>query len=113
MRDDIDQEYFKQRLKARLQEITGNRKIIEPVNLDQSRVGRLSRMDAMLQQEMAQAAARISSNEERRIRVALDRMASGDFGYCILCDEEISEGRLRVDPSALTCIACAQTTEEK
>lgn len=113
MRDDIDLKHFKQRLQARLEEITANRKSIDPVTLDQARIGRLSRMDAMQQQAMAQAAARLTALEERRIRIALERMASGDYGYCTHCDEEISEGRLRVDPGALTCIACAQAMEEK
>jgi DnaK suppressor protein len=113
MRDDIDLKSFKQRLEKRLSEITQNQKPIAPVALDHSRVGRLSRMDAMQQQAMAQAAARLTAMEEQRIRTALDRMKSGDFGFCMNCDEEISEGRLRVDPSVLTCIACAQATEEK
>jgi len=70
-------------------------------------------MDAMQQQAMAQAAERILIDEERRIRTALDLMKSGDYGYCMNCDEDISEGRLWVDPSLLTCIACAQATEQR
>jgi DnaK suppressor protein len=113
MRDDIDLKNFTQRLEKRLSEITQNQKPIAPVILDHSRVGRLSRMDALQQQAMAQAAARLTAMEEQRIRTALDRIKSGDFGYCMNCDEEIFEGRLRVDPSVSTCIACAQATEEK
>lgn len=112
MRDDIDQKYFKRRLEQRLNEITGGQKTAGPVELDPSIVGRLSRMDAMQQQAMARAAARLSAMEERRIRTALDRMASGDYGYCMGCEEEIAEGRLRVDPSALTCITCARAADE-
>lgn len=111
MRDDLDLKYFKQQLKRRLKTLSDAQKAIEPVPLDQSRVGRLSRMDAMQQQAMAQAAARLSANELQRIRTALDRMASGDYGYCLQCEEEIAEGRLRVDPSALTCISCARAEE--
>lgn len=111
MRENIDLKYFKNRLEQRLREITAGQKPITPLALDQSRVGRLSRMDAMQQQAMAQATARLSALEERRIRTALDRMASGDYGYCMGCEEEIAEGRLRVDPSALTCIACARAAD--
>jgi DnaK suppressor protein len=113
MRDDIDLKNFKQRLEKRLSDIMRNRKPIAPVTLDHSRVGRLSRMDAMQQQAMAQAAARLTAVEEQRIRTALDRLKSGDYGLCMNCDEEISEGRLRADPSVLTCIACAQASEER
>ncbi|MDX1776389.1 MAG: TraR/DksA C4-type zinc finger protein [Desulfobulbales bacterium] len=79
-----------------------------PVELDQARVGRLSRMDAMQQQAMSQAVARLTDLELQRIQSALGRMESGDYGYCVLCDEEIAEGRLRFDPSVLTCINCAK-----
>lgn len=65
-------------------------------------MGRLSRMDTMQQQAMTRAAARLAAIEEQRIRTALMRMAAGDYGYCMRCDEEIAEGRLRMDPSVLT-----------
>ena len=111
MRDDIDLKYFKRRLEKRLKEITDHDKPIPPVALDQSRIGRLTRMDAMQQQAMAQATARLARVEMQRIRTALDRMAAGDYGYCVQCEEEIAEGRLRADPSALICIECARSLE--
>jgi len=113
MRDDIDIEYFRKRLEQRLKVLTDGQKADRPLELDQSRVGRLSRMDAMQQQAMAQAAARLTAMEEQRIRTALKRMAAGDYGYCMNCDEEIAEGRLQADPSALTCIACARAADAK
>ncbi len=111
MREDIDIAYFKNRLEQRLKEIGDCRKSIEPLSLDPSRVGRLSRMDAMQQQEMAQAASRLAAMEEQRVRKALDRVKSGDYGYCMQCEEEIVEGRLKVDPSILICIVCAREAE--
>ena len=84
-----------------------------PVVLDQSSVGRLSRMDAMQQQAMSQAAARLADLERQRIQSALGRMQSGDYGYCLICDEEIAEGRLRFDSSVLTCISCAQEEDTR
>ena len=111
MREDIDLDHFKKRLERRLGEIKEARRTIDPVELDQGRVGRLSRMDAMQQQAMAQAAGRLTDLEEQRIRTALKRIATGEYGYCIHCEEDIAEGRLRADPSALTCIACARSTE--
>ena len=114
MRNDIDLQYFKKRLEERLEEIIAaqesRKKEVAPVELDQARVGRLTRMDAMQQQAMSQAAARLADLELQRIQSALGRMQSGDYGYCIICDEEIAEGRLRFDPSILTCISCAKET---
>jgi DnaK suppressor protein len=43
----------------------------------------------------------------------LNRGQDFDYGYCVMCDEEIAEGRLRFDPSVLTCISCARKAESK
>ncbi|MBB3064906.1 TraR/DksA family transcriptional regulator [Limibacillus halophilus] len=79
----------------------------EPVELDQSRVGRLSRMDALQQQAMAQATANRRSIELRKIDAALDRIADGDYGYCLRCGEGIAPERLDLDPATPLCIDCA------
>ena len=117
MRQDIDLKHFKTRLKERLSEIDrqqdSRKSQSGPVELDQGRMGRLSRMDAMQQQAMSQAADRLIASERSRILTALDRIRSGDYGYCLLCDEEIAEGRLCSDPSVLNCISCAQKAEAK
>lgn len=112
MREDIDLEYFKRRLEERRKEIAQGQKPSSPVELDQSRMGRLTRMDAMQQQAMTQAAFRLVEMERGRIRTALDRLASGDYGYCIQCDQEIAQGRLHADPSVLICIECARAAEK-
>jgi DnaK suppressor protein len=79
-----------------------------PVELDQARVGRLSRMDAMQAQEMAQEAARRRQRQLLEIDGALRRMESGDFGYCFVCGEEIDVRRLEVDPTSTRCVSCAE-----
>jgi len=116
MSEDLDLDYFKKRLEERyksiLAEQEARKKNSEPVELDQSRIGRLSRMDAMQQQAMSQASARLVDIERQRIQTALTRVKSGEYGYCILCDEEIAEKRLQFDPSILTCISCAQEAEK-
>lgn len=79
-----------------------------PVELDQTRVGRLSRMDALQSQAMAQATERRRSGELYRINAALVRLDGGDYGYCSGCDEPIGAKRLELDPSIATCIICAE-----
>jgi DnaK suppressor protein len=78
-----------------------------PVELDQQAVGRLSRMDAMQQQELASAAERARKRDLVRIELAERRIAAGDYGYCAECGEEIPEGRLKIDPMAERCVSCA------
>lgn len=78
-----------------------------PVELDQTSVGRLSRMDAMQQQAMAAAQSRRRAGRLRAIDAALARMDSDDYGWCEECGEEIPIGRLRLDPCAARCVGCA------
>ncbi len=116
MSEDIDLQYFKKRLQDRKKDIEqikeAKKEDTAPVELDQARVGRLSRMDAMQQQAMSQASDRLMDVERQRIQTALKRIESEEYGYCILCDEEIAIKRLEFDPSLLTCITCAQEAEK-
>ena len=80
----------------------------QPVELDQTKVGRLSRMDALQGQAMALAIEERRKIEIQRINAALDRIENDDYGYCISCDEEIAIKRLELDPAAPTCISCAE-----
>lgn len=81
------------------------------VELDQSRFGRLARMDALQAQAMSRETGRRRRAKLRQIDAALQRIADGEFGDCSECGEPISEGRLRADPTLLTCIACASKRE--
>ena len=80
----------------------------DTVELDQQSVGRLSRMDAMQQQEMAQAEARRRTSDLARIEIALNRVAEGEYGWCAECGEPIAFRRLEIDPAAALCIGCAR-----
>jgi DnaK suppressor protein len=82
-----------------------------PVEVDQTQVGRLSRMDALQAQEMAAATERRRQFELDRIDAALQRIASGEFGFCVRCGENIGLERLEFDPTTPLCIACARQTE--
>ena len=77
------------------------------VELDQQSVGRLSRMDALQRQAMAEAAERARAVEIQKIDAALGRIDEGEYGYCLECGEDIAEKRLSVDPAASHCIKCA------
>ena len=78
------------------------------VILDQQSVGRLSRMDAMQRQAMAQATARRRQGRGARITATLQRIDEGEFGHCQECGEEIGTKRLTLDPTLPTCVSCAR-----
>jgi DnaK suppressor protein len=79
-----------------------------PIELDQTSVGRLSRMDSLQVQAMAQAAERRRFGEIKRVEAAIQRIDADEYGYCLKCGEAIAASRLKIDPTIATCIGCAR-----
>ncbi|GLQ56417.1 TraR/DksA family transcriptional regulator [Devosia nitrariae] len=79
-----------------------------PVALDWQSVGRLSRMDAMRGQALAQASDQRRGARCVALQMALRRIEEGEFGYCQDCGDPIALRRLEIDPAATLCIGCAQ-----
>lgn len=84
---------------------TASRAVVE---LDQQAVGRLSRMDALQNQAMAEAQKRRRQDQRRRIRAALSRLEDGEYGFCVDCGDEIEAQRLAVDPTLALCADCVK-----
>jgi len=85
----------------------------ETVVLDQTRVGRLSRMDALQNQAISIEVKRRREIQLRQIDKALGRLEAGEFGFCLACGEEINPGRLEFDPTTTLCIECATKAEDQ
>ena len=83
------------------------------VELDQTTVGRLSRMDDLRAQAMSQESERRRHLELQRINSALQRMDAGEYGYCVRCGEQIALKRLEFDPATPLCIRCASEAESE
>ena len=81
------------------------------VELDQTKVGRLSRMDALQAQAMAKASAGRREQMLRRIDAALVRVDNDEYGICQECGEPINPKRLDFDPTVTLCIDCASSAE--
>lgn len=111
MNSDANLEGFRARLVARRDELTrmvaSNEAAAKPVELDQTRLGRLSRIDALQDQAMAVATEERRKAELRRIETALRRIDEDEFGYCVSCGEAIAKKRLELDPTTPVCIDCA------
>lgn len=108
----LDEDLVREKLTAMKIELEAYSDISEearaPVTLDQQSVGRLSRMDALQGQAMAQASERQRRADIQKISAALHRLDAGEYGECVECGEEIAEKRLEVDPAAAFCIRCAR-----
>ncbi len=79
----------------------------DTVVLDQTSVGRLSRMDALQGQAMAEEVKRRRDIELKKITAAMNRITEDEFGYCLNCGEDIDKKRLNNDPSVALCNKCA------
>jgi DnaK suppressor protein len=76
------------------------------VELDQSRIGRLSRMDQMQSQQMALESQRRRKIQIRKIDAAWQRIENGEYGICSYCEDTIEIERLEFDPTSVLCSEC-------
>lgn len=108
--------YFEHRLLDEQAELLGVATLVaesaEAVTLDQTAVGRLSRIDAMQQQAMALASQNRQGDRLGRIKSALERIEDGEYGECLNCLTEIPMARLEIDPSIECCVSCSELDVE-
>lgn len=104
--------YFEQRLLNEQAELMGVATLVEElaetVTLDQTSVGRVSRVDAMQQQAMALASQERQEYRLQRIKFALERIDDNEYGECLECLQDIPIARLEIDPSVECCVTCVE-----
>ena len=108
-------------LRARLVELVAelsaalhaNATSVDPVVLDQSSVGRLSRMDAMQQQAMAKATRERARLRLGQCNVALSAFDRDEYGLCRKCEEPIGYRRLSAKPEAPFCLGCQRRADDR
>lgn len=101
LREELERELVRLRRSMRISEATS-----APVALDQSAVGRLSRMDAMQSQAMQKELLGREEGRLGELEAALRRLDDGSYGRCSVCDAPIPYGRLLVMPEARGCAGC-------
>ncbi len=110
-------EYFSKLLNRRKSEVSDQLQKVEsstePVQLDQQSVGRVSRIDAIQQQQIALANKTQATQQLQRIETALRRIDDGLFGYCLRCGDPITSQRLEVQPEATLCLGCQSESERR
>ena len=112
MTDEPDIDFFRAKLLEARQALEDTQEAREDatatVKLDQTAVGRLSRMDALQQQAMAKSVSDRAAVSLQQIKAALRRCDEGTYGYCGECDELIDPRRLELNPANTRCINCAE-----
>ncbi len=84
----------------------------QPVDLDEP-IGRLSRMDAIQQQKMAQANRARNKQRLQMVIAAIAADPEDEYGWCKRCDEPIGYGRLKARPEAPFCVTCQGAMESR
>ena len=102
-------ESLQETLQLQLEQSDDNTK---PVTLDQQSVGRVSRIDAIQQQQMATANRDQTIALLQQVIAALKRVESDRYGQCLICDEPIALPRLQAQPYTANCISCQSQQEE-
>ena len=94
-------------------QIEQRREASAAVELDQTKVGRLLRMDALQQQAMSQASDQRATQQLVRVRAAMTRLSEGRYGRCLSCSHPLLPARLEADPCAVLCMDCQQDKDEE
>ena len=85
----------------------------KPVKLDQTAVGRLSRMDSMQSQAMATAARQAMAIRLNQCKAALQAVERGEYGFCRRCEEPVGPKRLSAKPEAPFCLNCQRNADRR
>jgi DnaK suppressor protein len=70
-------------------------------------IGRISRMDAINNRSVNEAALRQLEKQLKGLEVALKRLGEDRFGKCVGCGENIPIGRILLMPGAIRCVRCS------
>lgn len=103
-------EELRDELRRQLSKLEGSMRVtdeaVRPVELDQTAVGRLSRMDSLQSQSMAKGLKEREIVRLGAIQEALARIEAGSYGACTTCGASIPFERLFVFPESATCVPC-------
>lgn len=87
-------------------EIQELERLVVPVSPENS-IGRVSRIDAINNKSVVEAALRNKKNKLSKMKVARSKIDREDFGICIHCKRAIQPARLIIMPESSSCIYCA------
>ena len=78
----------------------------KPISPENS-IGRVSRMDAINNKSVAEAALRSAKTKLSKLQIALTKIDNKDFGNCSNCKNPIRPARLMYMPESTRCVRCA------
>ena len=108
--NDKERTALKQKIEATIQQtkekIKGLEEMTQPIGPENS-IGRVSRMDAINNKSVAEAALRSAKQKLSKLKIALSKIEKPDFGICVFCKNPIPAARLMYMPESTRCVRCA------
>lgn len=106
----MDKKAFKERLLELIskqeEEIRLLEEMTKPIGPENA-IGRVSRMDAIMNKGVADASLRNKRNKLTKLKVALSKVDQANFGICSRCERPIQPARLMYMPESSRCLHCA------
>ena len=107
---EINKTEIKEKIQAEIskteKQVEEYRELTKPVEPENA-IGRISRMDAINNKSVTEAALRKAQQKLNKLYLALSKVDDDDFGICIRCHKVIPLGRILVMPQAMTCVSCS------
>ena len=100
------EQYLKKEKAKLLIRIDELKELTQPIEPDDA-IGRVSRMDAIVNKTINQQALKKANDKLNKINISLERIDDNDFGTCIQCKKPIPIQRLLLMPGSI-CINCAR-----
>lgn len=102
IREKIEEEILKTK-----QSITDYTEVSQPISPENA-IGRISRMDAINNKSVVEAALRKAQEKLIKLQEALPKVGTKEFGICIKCKQPIPIGRILLVPESKRCVNCAK-----
>jgi DnaK suppressor protein len=107
----INKTEIKAKIEAEIQktekQVSEYKELTQPIKPENA-IGRISRMDAINNKSVTEAALRKALNKLDKLKIAFSKVDDDDFGTCIRCHKPIPLGRILIMPHERTCVACSQ-----
>ena len=94
-------------LKKTEEQILDYKESTKPISPENA-IGRVSRMDAINNKSVVEAALRKAEEKFNKLKLVLDKVNDADFGLCMRCGNPIPIGRILLMPQSRNCVRCAQ-----
>ena len=93
-------------IKKTEESVANYKEMTKPIAPDDA-IGRITRMDAINNKSVAEAALRKVEEKLSKLKIVLAKIDDEGFGLCLKCGKEIPIGRIMLMPQSRHCVNCA------